>query len=114
MEINDKRFLFSGYARLPAGTASSEVYKVMALVVIIDMNNGVIMEADCTLSTPTSALFVARILVGNSLRDGVDELVKRIDAVYQGSAKKSIITALKIVYDKYMAVARSRNDAPST
>ncbi|MDF2572260.1 MAG: hypothetical protein K0R55_3864 [Sporomusa sp.] len=111
MEINESIFLFSGYARLPAGTASSEVYKVMALVVLIDMETGTIVEADCTLSTPTSERFVTRILAGSSMQNGVEKLAKQIDAVYHGSAKKPIMTALRMIYDKYSTVMRNRNPA---
>ncbi|HWR44868.1 DUF3870 domain-containing protein [Sporomusa sp.] len=108
MGVNENIFLFSGYARLPAGTASSELYKVMALVVLIDMETGNIVEADCTLSTPTSERFVARMLVGRSLQNGAEELVKHIDAVYHGSAKKPIMSALRVIYDKYSTLARNR------
>ncbi|SMC89758.1 DUF3870 domain-containing protein [Sporomusa malonica] len=111
MKVNENIFLFSGYARLPAGTASSEVYKVMALVVLIDMETGKIVEADCTLSTSTSERFVTRILAGNSMQNGIEELVKSIDAVYHGSAKKPIMSALRVIYDKYSTLARNRKAA---
>lgn len=111
MNINENIFLFSGYARLPAGTASSEVYKVMALVVLIDMETGIIVEADTTLSTRTSERFVARVLAGRSIQNGIEELVQNIDAVYQGSAKKSIIAALRMIYDKYLTLAKNRKNS---
>ncbi|HAK73482.1 MAG TPA: hypothetical protein DCP36_07570, partial [Sporomusaceae bacterium] len=40
-------------------------------------------------------------LVGQNLKNGPDQALRLIDQVYQGSAKKAIITALRIIYDKY-------------
>lgn len=95
--------LFSGYAKLPSGTASSEVYGVMALVVLIDVQTGIIVEADCTLSTRMAEGFVAHLLVGKEIDNGPEEIIALINAVYQGSAKKVIITALRIIADRYLA-----------
>lgn len=105
---NAKRdvLLFSGYAKLPSGTASSEVYGVMALVLLLDVHKGTIIEADCTLSTRLAERFVASLLVGKSIKYELQEMVELIDDVYQGSAKKSIICALRIIYDKYVAFVR--------
>ena len=101
--VNENHILFSGYARLPSGTVSGQIYRVMALVVLIDRQTDVIIDADCTLSTPMSAQFVARLLVGKSLRNGPENLTQLIEKFYQGSAKKAIITAIRIIYDKYLA-----------
>ncbi|HWR07145.1 DUF3870 domain-containing protein [Sporomusa sp.] len=114
MGINEDIFLFSGYARLPAGTTASEMYKVLALVVLIDMKTGTIVDADCTLSTPVSERFLAHILVGSSLTNGVEELAKQINAVYHGSAKKTIMTALRVIFDKYSTLAKTRMTDIST
>ena len=103
MLANTNIVLFSGYARLPSGTSSSEVYGVMALVVLIDIETDRIVEADCTLSTRMAESFVSRMLVGKNVASGMDEMVEQINEVYQGSAKKAIITALRIIADKYQA-----------
>ena len=95
--------LFSGYARLPSGTASSEVYGVMALVVLVDVETDTVVEVDCTLSTRMAERFVIRLLVGQKLNNSIEALIETIDKAYQGSAKKAIITALRIVFDKYQA-----------
>ena len=101
--MNGDVVLFSGYARLPSGTVSSEVFGVMALVVLIEIKTGTIVEAECTLSTRLAEQFVSALLVGRSLRNGPQELVEAINQVYQGTAKKSIVTAIRIVSDKYHA-----------
>ncbi len=112
MNTNLKRVLFSGYAKLPAGITASEMYKVIGLVVIIEVDTGEIMEADCTLATYVARKCVSEVLIGQSLENGPDQALRLLDQVYHGSAKKAIITALRIIYDKY----RSYKDgtAPSS
>lgn len=101
MDKSIKQVLFSGYAKLPTGITASEMYKVIGLVVIIEVDTGEILEADCTLATQVARKCVAEVLVGQTLKNGPDQALRLIDQVYQGSAKKAIITALRIIYDKY-------------
>lgn len=97
----DNIILFSGYAKLPTGITASEMYKVIGVVVLIDVEKEIIMEADCTLATRLANRHVSSALVGCTMKNGPDPLVRLVDQVYQGSAKKAIITALRIIYDKY-------------
>ncbi|MDF2568667.1 MAG: hypothetical protein K0R55_271 [Sporomusa sp.] len=101
--------IFSGHAQLPTGTASSEVYKVMALVVVVDLEKGTILEAECTLSTSLSSRFVRQLLVGKSLQSDLSEIVDLVNTRYQGTAKKTIIHALGIISDKYLAIVSGRS-----
>lgn len=100
MSDKGKRILFSGYAKLPTGITASEIYKVIGVVLSIDEDTGNIVEADCTLATAVARKHVSSILVGNSITNP-DHLVRIVDKTYQGSAKKAIITAIRIIYDKY-------------
>ncbi len=101
METNQgKRILFSGYAKLPTGITASEIYKVIGVILSIDEDTGIIMEADCTLATEVARNHVSSILIGKSITNP-DNLVRIVDKTYQGSAKKAIITAIRIIYDKY-------------
>ncbi|MCX7779360.1 MAG: DUF3870 domain-containing protein [Negativicutes bacterium] len=96
-----QQVLFSGYAKLPTGITASEMYKVIGVVVLIDVDTGEIVEADCTLATHVARKHVSSALIGYSLKNGPDQILRVIDQIYQGSAKKAIITALRIIYDKY-------------
>jgi hypothetical protein len=95
-----KRILFSGYAKLPTGITASEIYKVIGVVLVIDEDSGIILEADCTLATAVARNHVSGILMGKSITNP-DNLVRIVDKTYQGSAKKAVITAIRIIYDKY-------------
>ena len=95
-----KQILFSGYAKLPTGITASEIYKVIGVVLLVDEDTGEIIQADCTLATAVARNHVSSILVGKQLANP-DYLVRIVDTTYQGSAKKAIITAIRIIYDKY-------------
>ena len=93
--------LFSGYAKLPEGITATELYKVIGLVVVIDVNTGVIKEADCTLATQLASRQVSGVLIGHNISNGIEDLQRDMDNKYQGSAKKAISTAIRIIFDKY-------------
>ncbi|HWR29134.1 MAG TPA: DUF3870 domain-containing protein [Negativicutes bacterium] len=102
MAVNDEGLvLFSGYAKLPVGITASEMYKVIGVILVIRVETGEIVEADCTLATNVAREYVARILTGQSLKHGPDGVLRNVDKRYQGSAKKAIMTSLRIIYDKY-------------
>lgn len=101
MEKQPKHVLFSGYAKVPTGITASELYKVIGVVVIIDVESGEIVEADCTMATSLARRFVADALRGQNIKQGPETAIALIDQVYHGSAKKAIITVLRIIYDKY-------------
>ncbi|MDF2875477.1 MAG: hypothetical protein K0R22_2160 [Sporomusa sp.] len=99
-KTQDKHILFSGYAKLPTGITASEIYKVIGVVLLVNEDTGEIIQADCTLATAVARNHVSSILVGKQIANP-DHLVRIVDTTYQGSAKKAIITAIRIIYDKY-------------
>lgn len=101
--MESKIVLFSGYARLPSGTVASELHGIMGLVLLIDIKDGTIIEAECTLSTRLAERFIVSLLIGKQLTHDPVDLIDAIHDVYQGAAKKAIVTSLRIVADKYQA-----------
>ena len=93
--------LFSGYAKLPAGITASELYKTVAITVLVNVETGLIIEADCTLATHLASKHISQAINGYNLNDGPEPLCQMIDRIYQGNAKKAITTAIRIICDKY-------------
>lgn len=85
---------------MPTGITASEIYKVIGVVLLVNEDTGEIIQADCTLATAVARNHVSSILVGKQIANP-DHLVRIVDTTYQGSAKKAIITAIRIIYDKY-------------
>lgn len=100
-EQSNEKVLFSGYAKLPVGITAAEMYKVIGVIVVVDMKSGVIVKADCTLATELARQYIAQCLEGYNLSNGPDDLQLILDRQYQGSAKKAVATAVRIIYDKY-------------
>jgi hypothetical protein len=97
-----RAYLFTGYARLPAGIAAGELYRVVSLGVKVDAE-GRILAADCTLATQLSREFFAGLLVGNNLVTEMDKIVKLIEEHYHGDAQRALIAALRVAGEKCLA-----------
>lgn len=64
------------------------MYKVIGVIVVVDMKSGMIVEADCTLATELARKYISQCLVGYNLANGHEELQNILEHQYQGSAKK--------------------------
>ncbi len=95
--------LFSAYTKLPQQTTASVMFKVAAVVVLINVETGKIVEAEATLSTELSKRVFAQAVVGQSFEQGPEAVLQRIRGCYQGSARNALLTAIRVVYDKYRA-----------
>lgn len=100
-KISKDLVLFSGYAKLPTGITASEMYKVIGIIVVVNMKTGIIMEADCTLATTLARRHVSDLMLDYDLNDGPENLQNILENNYQGSAKKAVTTAVRIIYDKF-------------
>ncbi|KDE50279.1 MULTISPECIES: DUF3870 domain-containing protein [Geobacillus] len=96
-----KTQFIAGHARLPAGMAAKSLYDTLTITAEIDKKYGVIVEASCTLATEHGRDYVARLLRGHSLRDGIDGLLAELDEGYLGKAHSALCAALKDLYKQY-------------
>lgn len=98
----------AGHARLPAGMAAQNLYETLTITAEIDRKYSVIVTASCTLATLHGQDFVHQLLRGHSLRDGIDEPLKRIQNHYLGKAGSALQSALRDLYKQYeLQVAKS-------
>ena len=94
---------FTAYARLPSNITAAKLYEVVAIGFEINPETDEIVASDCTLATQVARDFVTGLIVGYNLSNGIDGLTDRFEKRYHGSARKAIITALKIFFDKWLA-----------
>lgn len=111
-EKQSEKVFFSGYAKLPVGITAAEVYKVIGLVVVVDIETGIISEADCTLATKLARNYISQLMLGYNLSDGPEGFQSILEHKYQGSAKKAIATAFRIIYDKYRSFKAGGEELP--
>lgn len=94
---------FTGYAKLPSNITAEKLYEVIAVGVEVDPKTGIIVDSDVTLATDVAKTFFRKLTNGYNLSEGIDGLTKRFEMRYFGSARKAIITGLKIMYEKWLA-----------
>ena len=93
--------LFSGYARIPSNTTAQKFYEEMALVVTVDMNTGVIREAECTVVTELAKTFVRDLIVGYNMNNSIEPLTELVERHYQGHLRRALISSLRIIGTQY-------------
>nr|WP_297202092.1 DUF3870 domain-containing protein [Thermanaeromonas sp.] len=109
-EKREETLLLTGYARLPSTITAYRLYEVIGIAVEVRPDDGEILDADCSLATSVARRFVRDIAVGYKLSDGIDGLVQEIERRYWGSARKAIIMAFRVIYEKF--VARKQGKSP--
>jgi hypothetical protein len=71
------------------------------VIVVVESQHGVILEVDATsISTPARD-FVKDALIGVSLNDSMEPVIKYLDTSYRGSAKKTIVAAITDIYKQW-------------
>lgn len=100
----------TGYAKLPKGITATELYRVIAVGLIVDKNTGIIVDADCSLVTRVAKEFFREIVIGKSLNE-YQEIHDEFKDKYFGSAKKALISALKTCAEKYKQIIDNNLEA---
>ena len=106
--VNGKSVFLTGYAKLPASITAEKLYAVIAVGVEVDPDTGVILESDCTLATQVGKDFFRKLTKGYCLNNGLEDLIQEFETRYYGSARKAIITALRIMYDRWLTFKESQ------
>lgn len=96
--------LFSGYARLPANTPAQKMYEELVVVAVVDMNTGVVHEADCTVATELARKFVCSLLVGYDMNRGIEPLLASAERRYQGHLRKALASCIRMIGAQYAEI----------
>lgn len=91
----------SGYAKLPDNTTARKLYDHLVLVVTVQVPEGIILEADCTMATELGRRFVRELLVGYDLHRGPEPVVASLNQRYYGHLRKALQTCFKGICAQY-------------
>ncbi|KGX88197.1 DUF3870 domain-containing protein [Pontibacillus litoralis] len=91
----------AGHSKLPTGMAANNISDTLTLTLEVDKKYGVILEASCTLATEHSKEYVNHLLKGYSLKEGIEEPIKKLSLGYLGKAGKALEASLKDAYKQY-------------
>ena len=106
---SSRSIIVSGFAQLPKGSTAYEAFKVVGVVLVIDPDTTQIIDADFTFVTTLSAKFLASIIVGYYLNQGIEPLLARIRERCFLSSQASIIQAVRACYIHYAEVSTRNN-----
>lgn len=81
--------------------AAKSIYETLTITAEIDKKYGVMIEVNCTLATDHGRQYIANLLRGHSLRDGIDEPLEELKNGYFGKAGNALASALKDLYKQY-------------
>lgn len=98
--MHEDLIFITGYAKFPGGITAQELYSVIAVGVIVNKQTGVIEDVDCSLVTTVARQFVRDLLVDRSIVN-YDQIQAVFKARYHGSARKALLSALKIINEKF-------------
>lgn len=105
-EINDygeDTIYFVSYSKLPNDISATYVHKVVGVGLLINIKTGIIEDIMVTLISDLCKDFLAYLIVGHNIdKDGVEELVDRVDKRFYGSSQKAVIVCLRGVYSRYL------------
>jgi hypothetical protein len=104
-----KSILVTGYSKAPGKTSVADVYTVVGVCMEVRVSDGIILGAECTLATELSKTFVSDLLIGEEIKN-IARIEEKFKEQYQGSAKKALVTAMKICYDRYFKALENRKN----
>lgn len=100
---------FVSYSKLPDDISATYVHKVVGVGFLINTKTGIIEDAMVTLISDLCKDFLSYLFVGHNIdRDGVDELIERVEKRFFGSSQKAVIVSIKGVYSRYLQWKQSQ------
>lgn len=102
MKRDSETILVTSYAKVPQKTAMDEQYKFAGIILEIDVNNNRIVNAEFTFVTSLAKDFIARILIGYDLSNGVEDLINEVERRFVGPSVHSVIVGIKSAYNRYL------------
>jgi len=108
-QVENNTIFITAHAKLPNAITAEKLYEVIAIGVEVESETGVIVDSDCTLATNVGRNFFKKLTTGYCLFNGIDPLIQKFEKRYYGSARKAIITALKLLYDRWLVFLQENN-----
>lgn len=93
--------LVTGFAQVPKGTTLHEVYKTVAVVLIINTKTEQIVNAQLTFLTDVMNNYIRDLLIGYDLREGIKPLLDKVRRHCLVPTQGAIIQAIRSAWDRY-------------
>jgi len=91
----------SGHAIAPQGTVLYENNRMITVVLELDWETGIIINAETTFMTAICNNYFKEILLGKNLLDDIDMIKERIQRDINVDSKKALLKALSVVSERF-------------
>lgn len=105
--LNHDTIFIIGESRTNSENAITKIYGSFFIAFEVNVQNGVILDANCTHILDLTEQFLRRIFVGKSLENQCDQMEEEISRRYYGSSTRAIIASLRDAGKKY-AMAKAK------
>lgn len=95
-----RTFFISGHARLPKTVTAQHVYETVGITLEVEPRHLVIVDASATLITEHARAFLRSLLVGYSLQDGVEPLLRDVERCYHAGSQRALLAALTDIWEQ--------------
>jgi len=103
----------TGNARSPERSTIGSLYEVFAVELVINLETDIIEEASCTLVTELGRSFVRNLLINHNIVKELEVIIGDINDYYCALPQKTLITALKDAYHKYVMLKNKKSPGKS-
>ncbi|USG64466.1 DUF3870 domain-containing protein [Brevibacillus ruminantium] len=98
--------LTAGFAQIPKGTTLYEVSTVVGCVLIIDVDKEVICDASFTFYMDKTSDFLAGLLRGRSVANGMAEITPVVQDRFLGPGQGAVLQAIRGAVERFMEKKR--------
>lgn len=99
-------YLIAGHSLLEQGLDSNES---IMITLELDYDDGVIIDAVCTLESKKEREKIQKLMRGYCLRKGIDGLVEKIQSCFNGAVGQAIQSALLDAFSQFENVPMRRS-----
>jgi len=101
-DFGEDTVYFVSYAKLPADISATYVHEVVGVGFLINTKTGIIEDVMVTLISDLVKDFLAYLMIGHNIEEGVDEIIEKVEARFFGQSQKAVVVAIKGVYRRYL------------
>ena len=93
-----------GTSKIGQSDPISAVYEIFFVGVILNREDGEIVDATCNMVRDVTTDFIRSILIGYNLVDDIAEIEAEIKDRFYGMAQKAVIASVKDARNKYLMI----------
>ena len=100
--------LAAGMARPSASTPIAVKYDLLLLVMVLDRESGIVLDAECNMLVDISSEYIASLLVGRCFYTELEEMIAAVQRGYHGLSQKALLVCLRMPFPRCTSAVPSR------